>query len=152
MKEMTGAGIIIDTCGVVKAGEKVVIASDQEKIDIADIIAKACLERNIEPLIISMTPRKNHGEEPPAPYTAALKEADIVFAVTSFSLFHTNARIEVCKKGVRWVNLPEFSRQMLREGGWRRYPWKNPRPRVEQTRGRERRRIRGIKTGPQRPA
>ncbi len=117
MKEMIGAGILIDTCGVVKAGEKVVIASDQGKLDIADIIAKACIERNIEPIIISMVPRKNHGEEPPIPYTAALKEADVVFAVTSFSLFHTNARIEVCKRGVRWVNLPEFSRQMLREGG-----------------------------------
>jgi 2,5-dihydroxypyridine 5,6-dioxygenase len=117
MKEMIGAGILIDTCGVVKAGEKVVVASDQGKIHIADIIAKACLERDIEPVIISMIPRKNHGEEPPAPYIAALKEADVVFAATTFSLFHTNARIEACKRGVRWVNLPGYTKKMLREGG-----------------------------------
>ncbi len=116
-KEMIGAGILIDTCGVVKPGEKVVIASDQEKIYIANIIARACLERHIEPVILNMVPRKSHGEEPPLPYAAALKEADVVFAATSFSLFHTNVRIEACRKGVRWINLPGYSRQMLREGG-----------------------------------
>jgi 2,5-dihydroxypyridine 5,6-dioxygenase len=116
-REMIGAGILIDTCGVVKPGEKVVIATDQEKIDIANIIAEACLSRKIEPVIISMIPRKSHGEEPPIPYAATLKKADVVFAATSFSLFHTNARIEACKGGTRWVNLPGYSRQMLCEGG-----------------------------------
>ncbi|HDK27392.1 MAG TPA: aminopeptidase [Candidatus Atribacteria bacterium] len=116
-KEMIGAGILIDICGVVKPGEKVVIATDQEKVDIANIIAKACIIRHIEPIILNMIPRKSHGEEPPIPYTAALEKADVVFAATSFSLFHTNARIEACKKGARWVNLPGYSRKMLCEGG-----------------------------------
>jgi len=115
--EMVGAGILIDVCGVVKPREKVVIATDNEKIDIANILTKACLSRHIEPVILSMVSRKNHGEEPPAPYTAALKEADVVFAATNFSLFHTNARIEACKKGTRWVNIPGYSRKMLLEGG-----------------------------------
>ena len=116
-EELIGAGILIDTCGVVKVGEKVLIASDQDKINIANVIAEACVMREIEPIILSMIPRKTHGEEPPVLYTAALKEADVVFAATSFSLFHTNARIEACKKGVRWVNLPGFSMHMLRKGG-----------------------------------
>ena len=64
-----------------------------------------------------MMPRENHSEEPPELFSITLREADVVFAVTSFSLFHTNARIEACKRGVRWVNLPDFSMQMLREGG-----------------------------------
>ena len=68
MREAIGAGILIDTCGVVKAGEKVVIASDQEKMDIANIITKNCLESDIEPVIVNMIPRKNHGEETPVPY------------------------------------------------------------------------------------
>ena len=117
LKEMVGAGILIDTCGAVKIGEKVVIASDRGKIKIANIIADACIERGIEPIILNMIPRKSHGEEPSVPYKAALKAADVVFAATSFSLFHTNARIEACKNGVRWVNLPEFSMKMLRKGG-----------------------------------
>lgn len=117
LEEMKGARILVDICGVVRIGEKVVIATDKDKLQIADIIAKACIERGVEPIVISMIPRKNHGEEPPIPFTATLREADVVFAVTSFSLFHTNARIEACKKGVRWVNLPDFSMQMLCEGG-----------------------------------
>jgi len=117
LEEMKGARILVDICGVVRIGEKVVIATDKDRLQIADIIAKVCIERGAEPIIISMIPRKNHGEEPPIPFAATLREADVVFAVTSFSLFHTNARIEACKKGVRWVNLPDFSMQMLREGG-----------------------------------
>ena len=117
LEEMKGARILVDICGVVRIGEKVVIATDENKLQIAGIIAKACIEREAEPIVISMIPRKNHGEEPPVLYTAALKEADVVFAATSFSLFHTNARIEACKKGVRWVNLPDFSMHMLRKGG-----------------------------------
>ena len=117
LEEMKGARILVDICGVVKIGEKVVIATDTDKLQIADIIAKACIERGAEPIVISMIPRKNHGEEPSIPFAVTLREADVVFAVTSFSLFHTNARIEACKKGVRWVNLPDFSMQMLREGG-----------------------------------
>lgn len=117
LEEMKGARILVDICGVVRIGEKVVIATDTDKLQIADIIAKACIERGTEPIALSMIPRKNHGEEPPIPFAVTLREADIVFAVTSFSLFHTNARIEACKKGVRWVNLPDFSMQMLREGG-----------------------------------
>jgi len=117
LEEMKGARILVDTCGVIRMGEKVVIATDKDKLQIANIIAKACIECGTEPIVISMIPRKNHGEEPPIPFAATLKEADVVFAVTSFSLFHTNARIEACKKGVRWVNLPDFSMQMLREGG-----------------------------------
>lgn len=117
LEEMKGARILVDICGVVRIGEKVVIATDTDKLQIADIIAKACIERGAEPIVISMIPRKNHGEEPSIPFAVTLREADVVFAVTSFSLFHTNARIEACKKGVRWVNLPDFSMQMLREGG-----------------------------------
>lgn len=117
LEEMKGARILVGICGVVRIGEKVVIATDTDKLQIADIIAKACIERGTEPIALSMIPRKNHGEEPPIPFAVTLREADIVFAVTSFSLFHTNARIEACKKGVRWVNLPDFSMQMLREGG-----------------------------------
>jgi len=117
LKEMKGARILVNTCGVVKAGEKVVIATDTNKLQIADIITKACVERGAEPIVISMIPRKNHGEEPPEIYAAVLKEADVVFAVTSFSLFHSNARVEACNNNVRWVNLPDYSMQMLREGG-----------------------------------
>jgi len=117
VEEMKGARIIVGTCGVVKSREKILIATDKNKFQIADVIAEACIERGVEPIILSMITRKNHGEEPPELFSMALREADVVFAVTSFSLFHTNARIEACKRGVRWVNLPGFSMQMLREGG-----------------------------------
>ena len=116
-KENKGANILINTCGAVKIGETVLIATDQGSIDIAEILFNACLSQNMEPTMLVMAPRHHHGEEPPKPYALALLNADVIFAPTTFSLFHTNARIEANKNGARWVNLPGFSKKMLKEGG-----------------------------------
>jgi len=78
MEEIKGARILVNTCGAVRSGEKVLIATDKNKFQIAEIIAEACIERGVEPIILSMVPRKNHGEEPPALFSIALREADVI--------------------------------------------------------------------------
>ncbi len=112
-----GADIIIDICGAVEPSERVVIATDDKKKDIAEILFRACKRKGIDPVVVSMFARTNHGEEPPASYAAALQNADVIFAATHYSLFHSNARIEACNAGARWVNLPGYTKEMLTEGG-----------------------------------
>lgn len=114
---MKGANIIIHTCGAVKRNDSVVIATDHDKTEIADILLQACKENSIDAVVINMKPRKNHGEDPPVAYAAALKEADVVFAATTYSLFHSSARVAACNGGTRWVNIPGFSKKMLTQGG-----------------------------------
>jgi len=108
-----GAQILVNVCGCVKPGENVVVVTDTNKVHIAEYIITAAREKKAEVVSIVMAPRKAHGEEPPRTVAAAVKEADVVFAVTTFSLFHTKARQEACKSGARWINLPDFSRETL---------------------------------------
>jgi len=40
MKEMKGARIVVGTCGVIKSGEKILIATDKNKSQITDFISE----------------------------------------------------------------------------------------------------------------
>lgn len=117
IQSMKGARILVDTCGVVKPGERVVIITDTNKVPIAQHVAAACWEKDAEPVMVIMLPRCSHGEEPPQSAAVALKKADVVFAVTTSSLYHSTARSEACAAGARWVNMPDFFVDMLTEGG-----------------------------------
>jgi len=115
--EIEGARILVNTCARVKPSEHVVVLTDTNEISVVEYVVAAAKEKNAETVLIVMSPRSAHGEEPPKTVAAALKEADVVFAVTTFSLFHTKARHEACKNGARWVNMPDFRREMLCSGG-----------------------------------
>ncbi len=117
IREMKGAGIVVDTCAGLKAGERAVVITDTEKMAIAEYVAAACWERGSEPVMVVMLPRKADGEEPPASAAEALKHADVIFAVTDRSLYHTVARKEACATGARFVNMPDYSMDMLVTGG-----------------------------------
>ena len=117
IEELKGARILVEVCGAVKSGENVVIVTDTNKTQIAESLAGTCYALNANPVIIIMTPRTAHGENPPDSVRNALLSADVVFAVTSYSLFHSEARLAASKSGVRWVNLPDYTNKMLRSGG-----------------------------------
>ncbi len=57
------------------------------------------------------------GKEPPAEAAARFKETDIMIAITSFSLSHTEAREEASRAGVRVASMPRFIPEMFYPGG-----------------------------------
>lgn len=115
--EMKGAKILVQTCGNVQPGERVLVVTDSENEEIAGFISSMCVAFNAETVVVTMTPRKNHGEDPPQAVAAAMMEADVIFAVTTFSLFHSTARINACNNGARWVNMASYTKEMLKTGG-----------------------------------
>jgi leucyl aminopeptidase (aminopeptidase T) len=46
-----------------------------------------------------------------------MREADVLIALTTYSLSHTNAREEATKAGVRIASMPSFEAQMFEAGG-----------------------------------
>ncbi len=58
-----------------------------------------------------------NGVEPPVEIARAMLESDVVFAIASFSLTHTDAREEACRKGARVASMPRFSPEMLYPDG-----------------------------------
>jgi len=117
LRELKGTKILVDICGNVQKGENVVVVTDSENEEIADFISSMSLAAGAETVVVSMAPRSNHGENPPSAIAAALMEADVIFAVTTFSLFHSTARINACNNGARWVNMAGYTKDMLKQGG-----------------------------------
>jgi leucyl aminopeptidase (aminopeptidase T) len=60
-----------------------------------------------------MSPRENHGVEPPAPIAAALAACDVFIAPTSRSLSHTQARKRATDAGARGATMPTVTADML---------------------------------------
>ncbi|MDR5694150.1 MAG: hypothetical protein QN121_02645 [Armatimonadota bacterium] len=57
------------------------------------------------------------GVEPPEDVARLLQDSDVVLAITSFSLTHTEARAEACRKGARVASMPRFVPEMLYPDG-----------------------------------
>lgn len=120
MKEilmMKGAKKLVEVCGNVQPGEKVLVLSDFAKVSIARCMAAAAHQRNAEVVIILMSPRKMHNEPLPEMVGQAMQKADIIFVPTSWSIAHTEARVQASKMGVRIINMPSYEEETLMSGG-----------------------------------
>jgi aminopeptidase len=58
-----------------------------------------------------------HGTDPDLEVAAAMRQADVVVALTTYSLSHTNARADATQAGVRVASMPGFEVRMLAPGG-----------------------------------
>ncbi len=55
-----------------------------------------------------------HGEEPPFEICSAMAEATVIFAPTTFSLSHTEARQEATRRGIRIATMPGITEEVFR--------------------------------------
>ncbi len=114
---MIGAIKVMECYGV-KSGESVLIVADTStSLSICKSLFEAARNLGCEVMIMTMFPRTRHGEEPPPAVAEAMKNADVVVAPTTFSLTHTQARINACKAGARIASMPGITERMMTEGG-----------------------------------
>ena len=112
-----GANKVMECYGV-KSKEKVLIVVDTSTPpSIGGSLFEAAKNLGCEAIIITMLPRTRHGEEIPLPIAEAMKNSDVVIAPTTFSLTHTQARINACKAGARVASMPGITEQMMAAGG-----------------------------------
>lgn len=105
-------------CYGVKAGEKVLIVVDTSTPgSIGHSLFETAKNLGCEVILMTMLPRTRHGEEVPLPVAQAMLGADVVVAPTTFSLTHTQARINACKNGVRVASMPGITEKMMSSGG-----------------------------------
>jgi leucyl aminopeptidase (aminopeptidase T) len=106
---------VIKKCLGFKRGEQILIICDDKTQLLAQHFYSTTQAEGIESILLKITPRKMHGEEPPPAVASALKAADIAILLTSMSLSHTHARKEACSRfGTRIASLPGITPEIFR--------------------------------------
>ena len=108
-------GVLI-SCLDAKAGEAVLVVTDDSRSEIGEALYEASKNLGCEAMMLVMKERELSGEEPPKAVAEAMKGADIVIAPTAKSLTHTNARIQAAAAGTRIATMPGITKEMCSKG------------------------------------
>jgi len=109
----SAALIAVRDCMGVKAGERVLIVTDEPLRTIAYALQHAARDLETDVLLVEILPRKTNGEEPPKEIAELMKMVDVVLCPTSKSLTHTDARRAASSAGVRIATLPGVTEEIM---------------------------------------
>ncbi|MFX0097420.1 MAG: aminopeptidase [Candidatus Hodarchaeota archaeon] len=120
----------------VKENEKVLILTDEPTPDewrmfsesrLIDMIQRVFLAKTVSDIgselygkdmdFLVFPSLGKSGTEPTQDISHKMLDYDVVIALTTFSLSHTEARAAVCNKGGRFASMPTFTADMFFEGG-----------------------------------
>jgi len=113
---MRGATKAMTQCAAVKPGENVVIACDTNKLRIAEALAAAAYAVGGMPTIVMFPPTGAHGAQVPKSVVGACARSDVFFFPTSWSMTHTDARVEAIQNGARGSTMCEVTEDCLCTG------------------------------------
>ncbi len=116
MEQKTAPQILLETCTNAKENEMILFVTDDTSFPIAEFMWKNATKYPNK-AIVRMTDRAMHGAEPPASVAAAMKAADVIFGITKYSLFHSQARRDAVANGARFANMADYHISMMEEGG-----------------------------------
>lgn len=112
-----GARKIIEICAGLKAGEHVLIITDDGRPrSVSEALANAATASNGKVTVIFTSAEEISGKGPNRIIAAAMKHADVIFAPTSRTLGHSSPLTEALKKGARALLLTECTEQTLISG------------------------------------
>lgn len=117
MSLMEGARTAVTVCMGVKSRESVLIITDDENKKIGEALFEAALEITPRVLLSVMPSTSQHGEEPQKMVRELMKTANVIFAPTTHSLTHTQARKLASKAGARIATMPGITNEMMSTGG-----------------------------------
>lgn len=116
MKNNQAAKVLLTTCSECKPEEKILFVTDPTSYEVAKIMWEAT-EAYPNRTLVMMNERTMHGEDPTDSVAAAMGAADVIFGCTKFSLFHSQARKDAVANGARFVNMADYSVDMMHGGG-----------------------------------
>jgi len=100
-------------CMAVRKGERVLVITDENKLEIGEAIAVES-RKITQTKLLEIDIGKQHGEEPPKLVAKIMKEHDIIIIPTTKSLSHTKARREANDAGARIATLPGITKGMIK--------------------------------------
>jgi leucyl aminopeptidase (aminopeptidase T) len=112
-KQALAAATVVEVCMGAKAGETVLVVSDEGTEPIGRAFVAAARKAGLEAVLMLMQAREISGAEPPAAVAQAMSAVDICLLATTKSLSHTSARREACARGARIASLPGITEEMM---------------------------------------
>jgi len=109
----TAALIAVRDCMGTRAGEKVLVVTDEPLRKIGYALFAAARSLGSEVFLVEMLPRKTNGEEPPPEIASLMAGVDVVLCPTSKSLTHTDARRAASAAGARVGTLPGVTEEIM---------------------------------------
>ncbi|RRJ28948.1 aminopeptidase [Halocatena pleomorpha] len=106
----------VNQCMGLERDESCVIVTDAKREPIGEALYRAAREQTENATILRYPPGDQHGEEPPEPVAAAMREGDVVLAPTTKSLSHTRARTDATDAGARVATLPGITDEVFTTG------------------------------------
>lgn len=107
------ARIALEQCLALRHNEQLLVVCDEPCYEVGDALLVAGEQLCDEAIMVRITPRQQHAEEPPRQVAEWFKQFDVAVMPTSKSLSHTNARREACEAGVRIATLPGITTEMF---------------------------------------
>jgi leucyl aminopeptidase (aminopeptidase T) len=104
---------VVHSCLGVRPAENVLVVVDSPLKDVGEALREEAARAEADAVLAVMTPRDEHGEEPPAPIAEALAACDVFIAPTTKSLSHTQARKRATERGARGATMPTVTADML---------------------------------------
>jgi len=108
-----GARVAVEQCLAVRPGEVVLVVCDPPCRTVGRALYDAAVAVGAEAQLMEMLPRTESGVEPPATVAAAMACAQVIFAPTSKSLTHTEARRNATNAGARVATLPGITEEIM---------------------------------------
>ena len=105
---------LLFNAGSLADGEKCIILFDCKTREVAKVFEQKLTEKGFDFCSYCLPFCENHGEEPPAEVAAAMKNADLIVCLTSKSLAHSAARKEANDAGTRFLSMPDYSLELLK--------------------------------------
>ena len=107
------AQIAVRDCMGLQAGETLLVITDEPLREIGYALWEAGVGQGAESILVEMTSRQGHGQDPPPPICEMMKAVNAVLCPTSKSLTHTKARREACAAGARVGTLPGITVEVM---------------------------------------
>lgn len=110
---LSAARVAVVDCMGMKAGETVLVITDEPLRLIGSALWQAAKQEGNEAILVEMVPRKTNGENPPPQIAELMTKVDLVLCPTSKSLTHTDARRAASALGVRIGTLPGVTEEIM---------------------------------------
>jgi leucyl aminopeptidase (aminopeptidase T) len=100
-------------CMAVKAGETVVVVTDDASRVVGEALWREAGVLGAEAVLALMERRRVSGEEPPGPVAALMRESPVLLLATAASLSHTRARKAATEAGARCASMPGITEDVM---------------------------------------